>query len=194
MLLETSARIRQRRFVSSSYCLTVKRSCRAQTFQSTWRRSSPATYSRCCRNSIDCPKYGLRCIPERNPSTMCRARTSSREIRLIASGCKNLFEPGIVGQLVFLGGCAGDQAVDDFVRIHSVALCGEVHDQAVPQHGLGERLDIVGGDMRAALEQCPGLAAENEKLHSARSGAPADHILDKVGCAGRADARLTHQR
>src|SRR5688572_21250736 len=53
---------------------------------------------------MDWPKYGLRCIPERNPSTMCRARISSRAMRLIASGCKNLFEPGIAGELVFLGG------------------------------------------------------------------------------------------
>src|SRR5436305_3904387 len=126
MLLDTSTRSVQRRFVSSSNCLTYSRSCRAQTFQSTWRRSSPVVYSRCCRNSTDCPKYGLLCIPERKPSTMCRARISSREIRLIASGCKNLFEPGIAGELVFLGGGAGDQAVNDFVGGDSIALGREV--------------------------------------------------------------------
>src|SRR5207237_6921481 len=121
-----------RRFVSSSNALTYRRSWRAQTFQSTCRRSSPVVYLRCCRNSTDCPKYGLLCIPERNPSTMCRARTSSREMRLIASGCKNLFEPGIAGELVFLGGGAGDQSFDDLIGADAVALGREVHDQTVP--------------------------------------------------------------
>src|SRR5262245_47493500 len=155
----------QRRFVSSSNCLTYSRSCRAQTFQSTWRRSSPVTYSRCCRNSTDCPKYGLLCIPERKPSTMCRARTSSREIRLIASGCKNLFEPGIARELIFLGGGAGDQAVDDPVRRYAVALRRKIHDQSMSQHRLGQCLDIVRADVCPPAQQCPCLAAQNQKLH-----------------------------
>ena len=37
------------------------------------RTSSPGTYSRCCTNSTDCPKYGLRCPPDKKPSTICRA-------------------------------------------------------------------------------------------------------------------------
>src|SRR6476646_9194469 len=143
MLFEISTSSVQRRFVSSSNCLTYSRSWRAQTFQSTWRRSSPVTYSRCCRNSIDCPKYGLLCIPERNPSTMCRALTSSREIRLIASGCKNLFEPGIAGELVFLGGSAGDQACDKRAGAHAVALSGEIDHEAMPQHGFREGLNVI---------------------------------------------------
>src|SRR5436190_14463888 len=153
MLLETSINSVQRRFVSSSNCLTYSRSCRAQTFQSTWRRSSPVVYSRCWRNSTDCPKYGLLCIPERNPSTMCRARTSSREIRLIASGCKNLFEPGIARELVFLGGGAGNQSIDDLVGADAVALGGEVDNQAVPQDGLHQRLNVVGRNVGPAAKQ-----------------------------------------
>src|SRR5262245_59668180 len=51
--------------------------------------SSPATYSRCCTNSTECPKNGLRCMPEMNPSTTWRARRSSREMRAMVSGCKN---------------------------------------------------------------------------------------------------------
>ena len=61
-----------------------------QTFQSMRRTSSPGVYSRCCTNSTDCPKYGLRCNPDRNPSTMCRALISNREMREISSGRKNL--------------------------------------------------------------------------------------------------------
>src|SRR3954470_18523031 len=194
MLLEMSMSSVQRRFVSSSYCLTYSRSWRAQTFQSTCRRSSPVTYSRCCRNSTDCPKYGLRCIPERKPSTMCRARTSSREMRLIASGCKNLFEPGIAGELVFLGGCAGDQAIDDLVGADAVALGGEVDHEAVPQHGLGQRLNIVGADVRSPAKKCSRFTAENQKLHSPRARAPADLIVNKIGHARLAHARLADQR
>src|SRR4051812_4318531 len=179
MLLETSISSVHRRFVSSSYCLTYSRSWRAQTFQSTCRRSSPVTYSRCCRNSTDCPKYGLRCIPERKPSTMCRARISSREMRLIASGCKNLFEPGIAGELVFLGGSAGDQSVDDLVGADSVALGGEIDDQAVTQHRLRERLNVIRRDVGAPSQQRPGLAAQNQKLHRPRAGAPADLVVHK---------------
>src|SRR5262245_19493453 len=48
--------------------------------------SSPATYSRCCTNSTEWPKNGLLCIPEMKPSTTCRARRSSREMRAMVCG------------------------------------------------------------------------------------------------------------
>src|SRR5687768_4310725 len=152
MLFETSTSSVQRRFVSSSNCLTYSRSCLAQTFQSTCRRSSPVTYSRCWRNSTDWPKYGLLCIPARKPSTTCRARISKREMRLIASGCKYLFEPGIAYQLIFLGGRGGNQAVDDLVGGDPVALRGEVHHQPVPQHRFGQCLDVLRGHVGTAVE------------------------------------------
>src|SRR3990172_2551962 len=121
MLAERSTSRHARRLVSSSYCLTYSRSCLPQTFQSTCRRSSPGTYWRCCKNSIDCPKYGLRCIPLSSPSTMCRARTSSRPIRLMSSGCKDLLETLVMDQLVFMGGGGGKQLCDEFVGGHAVA-------------------------------------------------------------------------
>src|SRR5207245_568221 len=138
-----------------------------------WRRSSPTVYSRCWRNSTDCPKYGLRCIPERKPSTICRARRSSREIRLIASGCKNLLESGITGQLVFLGRCDLDEALDDVVRRDPFALGGKIEHEPMPQHGLGQGLNVVGGDVRAAVQEGPRLGAQDHKLHRPRPGAPA---------------------
>src|SRR3954464_5817742 len=180
MLLETSISSVQRRLVSSSYCLTYNRSWRAQTFQSTCRRSSPVTYSRCCKNSTDCPKYGLLCIPERKPSTMCRARTSSREMRLIASGCKNLFEPGIAGKLVFLGGGAGDQAIDNLVGADAVAVGGEIDDQAVPQHGPGQRLNARRRDVCPPAQERPCLGAQNQKLHGPRPRAPPDLVVQEI--------------
>src|SRR5262249_3842328 len=50
--------------------------------------SSPIVYSRCCTNSIECPKTGLLCMPEMNPSTTWRARRSSRLIRAMVCGCR----------------------------------------------------------------------------------------------------------
>src|SRR3954466_9717969 len=115
MLADTSTSKQQRRLVSSSYCLTYSRSCLAQTFQSTRRRSSPGAYSRCCRNSTDCPKYGLRCMPLRSPSTICRARTSRRPIRLITSGCKDLLEAVVMNELVFVRRGNFQEPVDDMI-------------------------------------------------------------------------------
>ena len=60
--------------------------------------------------------------------------------------------------------------------------------------GLGEGLDVVGADVRAAAEQGPGLAAQNQELHGPRAGAPADLVVDEVRHAGLADAGLPHQR
>src|SRR3954468_5350323 len=98
------------------------------------RKSSPGTYSRCCTNSTDWPKYGLRCRPARNPSTILRARTSNREIREISSGCKNLRESRVTGQIAFLGRSRLEQTLDDAVRRHPVTFGGEVGHDPVPQH------------------------------------------------------------
>src|SRR5437762_2821734 len=121
---------------------------------------------------------------------MCRARTSSREMRLIASGCKNLFEPGIARELVFLGGGAGDQSFNDLIGADTVALGGEVHDEAVPQDRPGQRLNIVGANVRPAAQERPRLAAQNQKLHGPRSGAPANLVVYKVRHTGLANPRL----
>ena len=65
----------------------------------------------------------------------------------------------------------------------AVAFGGEVDDQAVPQHRLGQRLDVLGRDVRPAVQQCPGLAAEDQELHGPRAGAPADLVADEIGHA-----------
>src|SRR5262245_48220153 len=143
MLLETSTASVSRRLVSSSNCFTTSRSLRPQTFQSTWRSSSPMTYSRCCKNSTDCPKYGLRCIPDKKPSTICRARRSKRPMRLIASGCKNLLESGIAGQGVFFGGGDTENPFDHAVDGHAFAFGREIQHDAMAEHRRGERGDVV---------------------------------------------------
>ena len=50
------------------------------------------------------------------------------------------------------------------------------------------------GHVRAAVQQGPGLAAEDQELHGPRPGAPGELSCDEVGRARLADARLPHQR
>ena len=64
----------------------------------------------------------------------------------------------------------------------------------MPQHGLGQGLDVVGRNVRAAVQQGPGLGAQDQELHGPRPGAPAQLVADEVGHARLADARLPHQR
>src|SRR5262245_5926557 len=172
MLSDTSTNRQHRRLVSSSYCLTYSRSCLAHTFQSTRRKSSPGTYSRCCRNSTDCPKYGLRCIPLSRPSTMCRARISNRPIRLITSGCKDLLEAVVMDQGVFVRGGDFQEVVDDVVGGDTFALGGEIHHQPVPQHRFGERLNVLDRHVRSALYQGPRFRAQDQELRRPWPGPP----------------------
>src|SRR5260370_38287903 len=117
------------------------------------RGSSSATYSRCCTNSTDWPKYGLRCSPDRNPSTTLRACSSSREIREMASGCKNLLESRVTRQLAFLRGGFLDQPLDHFVGRNAFALSREIRDDAVPHDSRGQRRNVFGGNVAAAVQE-----------------------------------------
>ena len=51
---------------------------------------------------------------------------------------------------------------------------------AVPEDRVGDRFDIVGRHMKASVEQCSGLAPQNEVLTCARAGAPADVLFDEA--------------
>ena len=76
-----------------------------------------------------------------------------------------------------------EQPVDDVVGRDPFALGGEVDHQPMPQHRLGQGLDVVGRDVRAAVQQRPGLGAQDQELHGPRPGAPAQLIADEVGRA-----------
>src|SRR5688500_15957095 len=133
-------------------------------------------------------------MPDKKPSTMCRARSSSREMRFSASGCKNLLESGIARELVFFGGSDAEDFVDNRVGVDPFALGGEVHDQPVPQHRLSERLDVFGRYIAAAMQQGARLGAEDQELHGTRTGAPAHLVADEIRRARLSHARLPHQR
>ena len=59
--------------------------------------------------------------------------------------------------------------------------------------GIGQRLDVLGLDVGPAVEQGPGLAAEDQVLHGTRAGAPRQPVADELRHARLADARLPHQ-
>ncbi len=201
--------------------------------------SSPGVYSRCCTNSTECPKNGLLCMPVMKPSTTCRARRSSREMRAMVAGWRKRrgsssfrrpwMRPGVRFRCVrvdesrssptrnvepeldrrhdakiFLNRSSAvrspsllrrllEQLLDDRVGGDAFGRGGEVGQDAVPQHRVGQRLDVVGRDVRPAVEQGAGLAAEDQVLHGARAGAPGQPVLDELRHARLADARLPHQ-
>src|SRR5690606_8193511 len=98
-------------------------------------------------------------MPDRKPSTICRARSSKRAMRLIASRCKYFLESDIARQLVFLRGSHRQNTFDNIVRGNAIAFGGEIDDQPMAQDGLGKRLDIVRRNVGTPMQQRPGLAA-----------------------------------
>src|SRR5262245_33125919 len=94
--------------------------------------SSPGTYSRCCTNSTECPKNGLRCMPEMKPSTTWRARRSSREMRAIVSGWRKRRGSSAVAAT----GWGLSRGMDgELVRVHRV-LVADFPRQLLFDHSL----------------------------------------------------------
>ena len=57
---------------------------------------------------------------------------------------------------------------------HAFAFGGEAQHQAVAEHGLGQGLDVLEGHVGAAVQQRPGLGAEDQELHGPRARSPAE--------------------
>ena len=74
-------------------------------------------------------------------------------------------------QLVFVRGGDFEQAVDDVVGGDAVAFGGEIYDEAMPEHGLGQFADVFEGDMRPAVDERAGFRAEDQELRG-RGPAP----------------------
>ena len=62
------------------------------------------------------------------------------------------------------------------------------------ENWLRQGLDVLRRNVRPAAENGPGLAAENQELHRAGAGSPADHVLDEIGSSCRANAGLADKR
>src|ERR1700730_14877241 len=97
-------------------------------FQSRSLRSSPGTYLRCSLNSTEKPWNGLACSPARKPSTMKRARRSSRATWRMTSGRRYFSGLAAIAVLAF----RQDGAV-------AVGPAGVVHlDDTARRQGQGE--------------------------------------------------------
>src|SRR5262245_54627305 len=81
-------------------------------------------------------------------------------------------DAGLVGLDLF------EQTLYDLVRRHAVRFGREARDQAVAKHWLGDRADVLGGDVEAALQQRVGLGAEHEVLARAWASTPLQPLLD----------------
>ena len=94
----------------------------------------------------------------------------------MTSGRKYFLESGITRKLVFGRRCRRYDAIDHIVTGHPVTFGGKIDHHAVPEDGFGQLLDVVDRDMKTTFQQCPGLAAEDQKLDGPRTGAPADDL------------------
>ena len=57
-------------------------------------------------------------------------------------------------ELVFVLRSGIKELVDDLIGSDAIALGGEIHNDAVTQHGLGERGNIFKRHMRPAVHEC----------------------------------------
>ena len=83
-----------------------------------------------------------------------------------------------------LCGVSSQQLLDHRVGRDAFGGGGEVRQDAVPQHRQGQRLDVLGLDVRPAVQQRPGLGAEDQVLHGPRAGTPLSQSLMNFGTPG----------
>src|SRR5580700_6606015 len=152
------------------------------------RRSSPGLYARYSANSWLKPKSGERCRPATKPSTTVLATRSRPEIPARILGSRNRCTSGSRGRRHGL-----EQAVQDLVRIDAIRLRVEVQQDAMPEHGDGQRSDVVVGDVITAARQGAGLGSQYDELRGANAGAVVDVLLDEVGRQAAVMARGANQ-
>ncbi len=78
-------------------------------------------------------------------------------------------------------GVTSSKLVDDVVAGDAVAFGGEIHDEAMPQHRLGQGADVFEGDVRPAVNERAGFGAENQELRGPRAGAPGELFASEIG-------------
>src|SRR5688500_17065368 len=151
------------------------------------RSGSPWTYCRCWANSVENPRSGDLCIPTRLPSTTWRASSSSCEVFWSVAGsrygdCLLFASLAMVHALVGRDGV--QELLHDVVGGESLALSGEVGDQAVAEDGQRDGLHVLDRDVEPPVQHRAGLAGEDQVQAGARAGADGDPILDERGGEG----------
>ena len=84
-----------------------------------------------------------------------------------------------MGQLVLMRGRGCEKSGDEVVGGDPFALGGEIDDQAVTQHRLGQGLNVFDRHVGPTLDQGPCLGANNQELHGPRAGAPGQLLADE---------------
>src|ERR1700674_1112530 len=123
-------------------------------------------YCRYSANSTLKPLKGLRCSPERKPSTIVLALSSSVPRRAMTAGSRNCRVRVLVDTLqAALGHRHGvQQPIDDRVRGDALGLGVEIGHDPVPQNRLGEGLNVLDRHVIAAVHQGARLGASHERL------------------------------
>src|SRR3954471_11199894 len=162
-------------------------------------RSSPGMYWRYSANSTLNPLNGLRCRPDRNPSTMVRAFSSSVPRRATTAGSRKGRSCAVQG-VIRIADCgwrtadwdvadwshstlrrrhALEQPIDDRVGVDALRLGVEVRHDAVAEDWFGERLDVLDRHVIAPMHQRACLRAAHQRLGSAQAGAPLHPLVDE---------------
>ncbi len=94
-----------------------------------------------------------------NPATTERARRSSPRSLARTSGLKYFVDAGIFQSVRRAGRHVFENVIDNLVGGIPFRVGGVVGDDAVPQDRLGQRADVILGDMLAALYHRASLAA-----------------------------------
>src|SRR5207237_5728369 len=129
---------------------------------------------------MDRPRLRDRRSPPICPLTARRTCSASPSRRRSRAGSSRA--AAILFASRFLGGVLEDFA-DDAVGSDPVGLRLELQENPVTERRLRDRVEIVEGDVVAALEEGADFTGEHERLQPARAGAPADITPDAVELA-----------
>src|SRR5712692_6736715 len=123
-------------------------------------------YCRYSANSTLKPLKGLRWSPERKPSTIVLALSSSVPRRAMTAGSRNCRSRVLVDtlQAALWHRHSVQQPIDDSVRGDALGLGVEVGHDPVPKDRLGERLNVLHRHVIAAVHQRARLRAADERL------------------------------
>src|SRR5262249_47050979 len=139
-----------------------------------WRTSSPGTYSRCCTNSTEKPRYGLLWSPTRKPSTMGRAFSPRASARASPAGAREM----VIASRRRIPGDGVEDAPRHVLRGDAFTLGGEIRNEPMPQNGHGDGGDVLGGDVAAALQQGVRLGGQDQVQAGPRPRAPGEPFVD----------------
>src|SRR5215208_6090252 len=106
------------------------------------------------------------------PSTTRCARRPSFTIWARISGLKYGLDSAMARLFLRVQWDVGDQLVDHGLGRLALRLGVVVQNDAVPEHGLGQRLDVIDINFRTTIERRPRLGDGDQRLSATRTDAP----------------------